>query len=335
MTACVPASASSHQVGNALRAGFDQDLADNLSVVMPDDQGVGTPALVGYARRLSALPEVRGVSSPQGIFVDGRRTPGPGVAASGPGRTATYFTIGNAVAPYSATGRALVSAVRSVAAPAPVLVTGLAARSVDALHAIGAALPLALTLIASTTFVVLLIFSGGLLVPVKALVLNVLSLSATFGAMVWVFQDGHLSWLLALLHATGYLEPVMPVLMFCIAFGVSMDYEIFLVSRIKEEWDRSDRTPAANAAAVAWGLERTGRIVTAAAALLSIVFISLATSQVNFIKLLGSGLALAVLMDATLVRGILVPAFMRVAGRANWWSPRWLAAWLERPARAT
>jgi RND superfamily putative drug exporter len=162
------------------------------------------------------------------------------------------------------------------------------------------------------------------LIPVKALVLNVLSLSATFGAMVWIFKEGHLSGLLGGVGATGYLNASMPILMFCIAFGLSMDYEVFLLSRIKEEWDRSDRSVAANTAAVATGLERTGRIVTAAAALISIVFIAIATSQISFIKLFGVGMALAVLMDATLVRGILVPSFMRLAGRANWWTPRWL-----------
>jgi RND superfamily putative drug exporter len=125
--------------------------------------------------------------------------------------------------------------------------------------------------------------------------------------------------------ATGYLAASMPVLMFCIAFGLSMDYEVFLVSRIREEWLRSDRSAAANTAAVAKGLERTGRIVTAAAALISIVFIAVATSQVSFIKMFGTGMALAVLVDASLVRGVLVPAFMRLAGRANWWAPRWLS----------
>ena len=124
----------------------------------------------------------------------------------------------------------------------------------------------------------------------------------------------------------------MPVLMFCIAFGLSMDYEVFLLSRIKEAWEGSERTPAANAEAVAAGLQRTGPIVTAAAALVSIVFIAVATSQVSFIKLFGVGMALAVLMDATLVRGVLVPAFMRVAGRANWWAPPWLAP--SRPEKA-
>ncbi len=213
---------------------------------------------------------------------------------------------------------------RALPAPAEAMVTGAAARNLDSLNALGGMLPVAFGLIALSTLVVLFIFTRSLLIPVKALVLSVLSLSATFGAMVWIFQEGHLSGLLGGVGATGYLNASMPILMFCIAFGLSMDYEVFLLSRIKEEWDRSDHSVAANTAAVATGLERTGRIVTAAAALISIVFIAVATSQVSFIKLFGIGMALAVLMDATLVRGILVPAFMRLAGRANWWAPRWL-----------
>jgi len=157
---------------------------------------------------------------------------------------------------------------------------------------------------------------GSLLVPTKAVVLNLLSLTATFGAMVWVFQSGHAA---GLLHftPTGTLDTTTPILMFCIAFGLSMDYEVFLLSRIKEEHDHGADTVTS----VARGLERTGRIVTTAAALLAIVFIAFATSHITFIKLFGIGLTLAVLMDATLIRGTLVPAFMRLAGDANWWAP--------------
>src|SRR5437867_12833505 len=158
---------------------------------------------------------------------------------------------------------------------------------------------------------------GSVVVPAKAVALNLLSLTATFGAMVWIFQEGHLAGALGF-TPTGVIDTTTPILMFCIAFGLSMDYEVFLLSRIKEEYDRTGD----NTASVAVGLERTGRIVTAAAGLLSVVFIAFATSQITFIKLLGVGLALAVLMDATLIRGTLVPAFMRLAGRANWWAPK-------------
>ena len=179
-----------------------------------------------------------------------------------------------------------------------------------------AKLPLAGGIIALVTFTVLFLMTGSVLVPVKAVVLNLLSLTATFGAMVWIFQEGHLAHLLHF-TPTGTIDTTTPILMFCIAFGLSMDYEVFLLSRIKEEHDRTGD----NVASVAVGLERTGRIVTAAALLLAVVFTAFATSQVTFIKLFGIGLTMAVLVDATLVRAVLVPAFMRLAGDANWWAP--------------
>jgi RND superfamily putative drug exporter len=155
------------------------------------------------------------------------------------------------------------------------------------------------------------------------LLLNLLSLTATFGALVWIFQDGHLGAFGT--TATGTLTANMPVLLFCIAFGLSMDYEVFLVSRIREYWLGSGRTPADNGESVALGLARTGRVVTAAALVMSISFAALIAAQVSFMRMSGVGLTLAVLMDATLVRMLLVPAFMRVLGRANWWAPKPLA----------
>src|SRR5207248_7617857 len=147
----------------------------------------------------------------------------------------------------------------------------------------------------------------------------------TFGAMVWIFQEGHLSGLLGF-TATGTLDTSTPVLMFCVAFGLSMDYEVFLLSRIKEEHDRTHD----NVRSVAVGLEQTGRIVTALAALLAVVFIAFGTSEIEFIKLFGIGLAVAIVMDATLIRATLVPAFMRLAGEANWWAPAPLHRLYER-----
>jgi RND superfamily putative drug exporter len=155
--------------------------------------------------------------------------------------------------------------------------------------------------------------------------LNLLSLTATFGAMVWIFQDGHLSGLLNF-TATGSLNATMPILMFCVAFGLSMDYEVFLLSRIKEEHDLTHD----NTSSVAIGLERTGRLVTAAAVLISVVFLAFATSEISFIKLFGVGLALAVLMDAFVIRATLVPAFMRLAGEVNWWAPPALRRFYDR-----
>ena len=230
----------------------------------------------------------------------------------------TWLSVVPSVEPFSPAGEKLVKAVRATPAPFPVLVGGDSARLVDGKAVLGRRLPLALALVAVSTFVLLFLMVGSLL-PVKALLLNVLSLSATFGALVFVFQDGHFA---RLLHftPTGTISVFIPVLLFCIAFGLSMDYEVFLLSRIKEEVDLG----AANDDAVAVGLERTGRIVTAAALLLALVFVAFATAQVTVVKVFGVGLALAVLVDAFLIRATLVPAFMRLAGRANWWAPRGL-----------
>jgi len=162
--------------------------------------------------------------------------------------------------------------------------------------------------------------------PLKALVLNVLSLTAAFGALVWIFQEGHLGGLGT--TPTGTLVANLPVLLFCIAFGLSMDYEVFLVSRIREFWLKSGRTD--NDESVALGLAKTGRVVTAAALLMSISFAALIAAQVAFMRMFGLGLTLAVLADATLVRMMLVPAFMHVLGRWNWWAPKPLVRLHER-----
>jgi putative drug exporter of the RND superfamily len=207
------------------------------------------------------------------------------------------------VAPVSAEGERLVKAIRSTPSPFPVSVAGLSAELVDSKASILGRLPMAGGIIAVITFTLLFLMFGSVLVPLKAVVLNLLSLTATFGAMVWVFQDGHLSGLLGF-TPTGSIVVAMPILMFCIAFGLSMDYEVFLLSRIKEEHDRTGD----NERSVAVGLERTGRIVTAAAALLAVVFLAMATSRVSFMKLFGIGVTMAVLMDATLIRATLVPA---------------------------
>jgi RND superfamily putative drug exporter len=195
-------------------------------------------------------------------------------------------------------------------------VGGPGAELIDTNKGVAAQLPLALGIIGLITVVLLFMMFGSLVIPLKAIVLNLLSLSATFGAMVWIFQQGHLADQLGVTPTEG-VSVTIPIMMFCIAFGLSMDYEVFLLSRIKEEHDRG----ADNVDAVAVGLQRTGRIVTAAAVLISVVFLSFATSGVSFIKLYGIGLSLAVLLDAFVIRGTLVPAFMRLAGQWNWWAP--------------
>ncbi len=320
----LPTSASSHQVQDDIRRSFASREGSALQVVAPnlrDTAGTTAKAeITTYARRLSALPGVARVDASTGSYAGGKQVVGPGtLTARFTSRTAdgTWLSVVPSVEPDSPQGEALAHRVRDLTAPSAVLVGGPSARLVDSKASLFSKLPLALGIIAIATFFLLFMMFGGILVPIKALVINVLSLSATFGAIVFVFQEGHLSKLLDF-TATGSIAATMPILMFCVAFGLSMDYEVFLLSRIKEEHDRTGD----NTASVALGLERTGRIVTGAALLISVVFLAFATSGVMFIKMFGLGLALAVLLDAFVIRATLVPAFMRLAGEANWWAPR-------------
>ena len=326
----LPASATSRQVSDAIRTQFASREASALSIVAPtgpNPSAPGAAASIGaYAARLSVIPGVGRIDAATGSYIGGQQVAPPNgasarFAAPGPaGTPGTWLSAVPSVEPQSAQGEALVKAIRGTPAPFPTLVGGQSAQLVDSKASLLAKLPLAGAIIALVTFTVLFLMTGSVVVPLKALVLNLLSLTATFGAMVWIFQEGHLA---SLLHftPTGTIDTTTPILMFCIAFGLSMDYEVFLLSRIKEEHDRTGD----NVHSVALGLERTGRLVTAAALLLAVVFTAFATSEVTFIKLFGVGLTMAVLVDATLVRGVLVPAFMRLAGNANWWAPRPLA----------
>jgi RND superfamily putative drug exporter len=210
---------------------------------------------------------------------------------------------------------------------------GVAQINRDSVDAVTDRLPLVLGLMAAVTFVLLFLLTGSVVLPLKALVCNVLSLSAAFGALVWIFQDGHLGALGT--TPSGTLVANMPVLLFCIAFGLSMDYEVFLISRIREYWleyrpanPTAKEAHAANDEAVAHGVARTGRVITAAALVMSMSFAALIAAHVSFMRMFGLGLVLAVFADATLVRMVLVPAFMHVMGRWNWWAPRPLV-WLH------
>ncbi|MEE4022309.1 MMPL family transporter [Gordonia sp. PKS22-38] len=313
----LPESASSHAIQQEIRADFEQDMASTAAVVVT---GVDDPSMLDdYASRLSAVADVDSVTTPATTFVDGRAV-APGAPDDLRGDTA-IITVSSGAEPMHEDGQRQLESMRAIAPPGDVevLFTGPAATNADTVDAIYAHLPWVLGSIAVATFVLLFLFTGSVVLPLKALVLNILSLSATFGAMVWFFQDGHLDGLGT--TATGYLVATMPVLMFCIAFGLSMDYEVFLLGRIREEWLSSDGTRAASDHAVAVGIARTGRVITAAALLMSIVFAGIAASEVSFMRMFGVGLTLAVLMDATVIRMLLVPAFMRLAGRANWWAP--------------
>jgi putative drug exporter of the RND superfamily len=292
-------------------------------VVIPELEPIGEAKLTAAAMQLSALEGVGRVDTATGVFIDGVRladTPGAERFLSTEGGALSgWLSVVPEIEPVSAEGEALVAEIRSLDLEADVVVGGTSAQLVDTKAALFDRLPLAVGIVVGVIFVLLFLMFGSVVVPAKAIVLNLLSLTATFGAMVWIFQDGNMAGYLDF-TPTGMLDTTTPILMFCVAFGLSMDYEVFLLSRIKEEYDRTGD----NTESVALGLARTGRIITAAAALISVVFLAFATSSITFIKLFGIGLTLAVVMDATLVRATLVPAFMRLAGKANWWAPRWL-----------
>ncbi|TME07414.1 MAG: MMPL family transporter, partial [Chloroflexi bacterium] len=219
--------------------------------------------------------------------------------------------------------RSVLSAIRSDAGVTggSVRVGGETAIDVDVIKSILDRTPLAIGFVVVLTYVVLFFLTGSVILPLKAVVLNMLSIGASFGALVWIFQQGHLSNLLAFTPQS--IDPSIPVILFSIVFGLSMDYEVLLVSRIHEEYVRTGD----NTAAVASGLERSGRLITGAAAIMFTVFMAFGLAEVVIIKAIGIGLAIAVAIDATLVRALVVPAVMRLLGDFNWWAPhplRWL-----------
>lgn len=315
-----------HPVAEAaerLARDFPAAAADPITVVLPagDSVGVARDELAAYATRLSSLSGVRAVETATGRYVDGQMAAVSGVKAAAMDARYTKEA-GNWVsvvtsADEPADARDIVRDLREVPAPGEVLIGGTAATLVDATDTIADRLPWALGVIAASTFVLLFLFTASLLIPLKAIMTNLLSLTATFGAMAYVFQEGHLRWLVGDFTPTGTLETTLPVLVFCIAFGLSMDYEVFLLSRITE----AHRNGATTTEAIAQGLQRTGGLITAAAVVLVTVFLALAASNLAALKVIGVGLTLAVVLDATVVRALLVPAFMRLAGEANWWAP--------------
>jgi RND superfamily putative drug exporter len=205
------------------------------------------------------------------------------------------------------------------------LVGGLSANTVDLIDSVGAHLPWMGLIVAGVMLVLLFVAFGSLVLPVKAVVMNLFSISASFGVVTWIFSDGHLSGLLGF-TPQGFLDATNPILMLAILFGLSMDYEVFLLSRVREQWDRTGD----NDVAVATGVQKTGRIITSAAVLLAVVIGAFALSGIVFMKMLGIGMLVALLVDATVVRALLVPATMKLLGRVNWWAPRPLARWWER-----
>lgn len=325
----LPRSASAHQVGDQLRKDFANNSAATMPVVIPDARNLAPSDLDRYAADLSRVPDVVAVTAPSGTFSGGHKV-GPPAAPTGIADDSVFFTVTSSAPIYSHASDTQLDRLHHVARPGgrPAQIAGIAQINRDSVGAITSRLPQVLGLIAAVMFVLLFLLTGSVVLPLKALVLNVLSLTATFGSLVWIFQDGHLGGLGT--TPTGSLIANMPVLMFCIAFGLSMDYEVFLVSRIREYWLVSSWTSAANDRCVAMGVARTGRVITAAALVMSISFAALTASQVAFMRMFGLGLTIAVVMDATLVRTVLVPAFMHVLGRIAWWAPPSLARLHER-----
>jgi RND superfamily putative drug exporter len=198
-------------------------------------------------------------------------------------------------------------------------VTGGAAGIMDVVDGIYSVFPLAVLVIVVSTYLVLLVLLRSVVLPLKAILMNALSLLASYGMLVWVFQDGNLANLLNF-KPLGFIEPSLPILMFCTLFGLSMDYEVFLLTRIKENYDHSGN----NTASVAIGLQRSGKIITSAALIVVVVCLSFVTADIVLVKALGLGVAVAVGLDATIVRALLVPATMRLLGDWNWYAPQWL-----------
>jgi RND superfamily putative drug exporter len=293
----LPADSPARIVDTALRTEFPPGRTTPVVVVAHAPPGAEVER---FAQRLRAVGGVSAVAPP--------RAAGKGLARI------DVFTRSSDLAEASQT---VVRRIRSLDAPFEVGVAGRTASFVDQKSSLAGHLPVALVWLALTTFVVLFLFTGSVILPLKALLMNGLTISAAFGLLVFVFQDGRLEGLLGYV-SQGALESSQPVVLFAVAFGLSTDYGVFLLSRIKEARDSgvSDRE------AVAVGLERTGRIVTAAALLFCVAIGAFATSRIVFIKEVGLGTALAVLIDATLVRALLVPSLMELLGRWNWWAPR-------------
>ena len=298
----LPRSSETRQVAEAVDARFTTVTAEPLDVVA--DAAPTDPATQAWLGEIRTLPGVvaatvnEDASRPDVTVVE-MHAAGP---SNGPG------------------AQRLVTTVRGLDAPFPVAVGGDPAEIVDLRHAVASGLPRAIGIIVVATFALLFLMTGSVVIPAKAIVMNVLSLGATFGALVWVFQDGHLAGLLGF-DPPGALDLFMPVIVFVFAFGLSMDYEVFLLSRIREVWEATGD----NDRAVAEGLQRSGRIITSAGLLIVIVFAGFAAGEIVALKQLGLGLALAVIVDVTVVRSLLVPATMKLMGRWNWWAPAPLA----------
>lgn len=336
----LPTSAEARQGADLLQAQFPQVGQNTIAVVVYYQRGAPTsPANVAssyqLAQRLATLKGVTSVRSYvtvepsltltayQTLYAQPRSSLPSTVHSLLTDLTGKSIAVLDVANPYFVTSdqaHDLVRAIRAVDSipGATVQVTGDSAFDIDLVNYMIDHTPLAIGFVLITTVIVLTMLLRSLVLPFKAVLMNALSLSAAFGALVWVFDQGHLSGFLG--FTPGPLDPTIPVLLFCVVFGLSMDYEVFLLTRMQEAWIRTGD----NRTAVADGLERSGRLVTGAAAIMACVFLAFALASVVTIKSIGIGMAVAVIVDATLVRALVVPAVMRLLGAANWWAPRWL-----------
>ncbi|MCX3060317.1 MMPL family transporter [Streptomyces beihaiensis] len=317
----LPSNAKSAQVAQVLKKDFNTREQQALNVVAAHS---GSPqaksgAIDAYARKLSSIKGVTRVDAFTGSYAKGAKIADASAADARFGAAqGTYLSVVPSVDPYSSAGNTLVHAVRDTKAPFDVKVGGPAAVSTDTFHTLKKNLPIAAVVLFLGMFVLLFLLTGSILLPLQSIVLTGISLTATFGALVFIFQEGHMAKLFGDFIVTGGITWTVPIMSFGMAFALSMDYQVFMLSRIKEEYDRTGD----NELAVASGLERVGKVVTYAAVLLSLVFLVLISSGISYMKALGLGMALAILMDATLIRGGLLPALMKLFGRANWWAPK-------------
>ncbi len=293
----LPTSSSARQVNDILNSHFPANRTSPLEIVM------GVPAGSTQARslatRIAALPDVSAVARPQ---------------PAGPQNS--LLAVAPQQGPMTAATQRLVKSVRAIHEPFYVGVAGETAMFVDLQHSLATHLPLVLAIVIGATLIILFLFTGSVVLPVKAVVMNFLSLSAMLGILVFIFQDGHLQALLGF-RSAGALDATQPIFLFAVGFGLATDYGVFLLSRIKE----ARESGISDSEAIAVGLERTGRIITAAALLFAVALGAFATSQIVFIKELGLGAALAVLIDASIIRALLVPSLMELLGSVNWWAP--------------
>ncbi|GAA0277233.1 MMPL family transporter [Cryptosporangium japonicum] len=310
----LPPSASTRQTYDALRAAFATEANDAVHLIAPRGRDADVRP---YAAALSRVEGVARVNATTGVYVDGRRigaAPNPHRLSSARGTRLEAIPTREVLTGTGAT--AFLDRLRAVPAPVDVLVGGYPAELTDFRAALADRVPLVAVLILGITFVLLAAVFRSLLIPVKATVLNLLSLAAMFGVLVFVFQNGAFADVLGF-TPIGTLDPAFPILMFCVAYGLSMDYEVFLLSRITERY----RETGDSHRAVLDGLQRSAPLVTAAAVILALSFSLYATGDVMYLQMIGVGAALAIVVDATVIRAILVPALMRLAGRANWWFP--------------